>query len=65
MCGPLRSLEDPNRSMVMFYIRSPFSISHIKLYLYARTKDGFLEILFYDGNQVDDKIVCGLGEGKE
>ena len=26
-------------------------------------KYGFLEILFYDGNQIDDKIVCGLGEG--
>ena len=30
---------------------------------YPRTKDGFLEIPFYDGNQVDDKIVCKLGEG--
>ena len=28
-----------------------------------RTKDGFLEILFYYGNQVDNKTACGLGEG--
>ena len=31
--------------------------------LYHVQCDSFLEILFYDGNQVDDKIACGLGEG--
>ena len=29
----------------------------------ARTKDEYLEILFYDKNQVYDKIAWGLGEG--
>ena len=28
-----------------------------------RTKDDILEILFYDKNQVDHKIVWGLGVG--
>ena len=28
-----------------------------------RTEGGFLEILFYDGNQVDDKISYAVGEG--
>ena len=27
-----------------------------------KTENGFLEILFYKVNQVDDKILCGLGE---
>ena len=29
----------------------------------TRTKDGFLEILSYDGNHVDGKFACVLGEG--
>ena len=35
----------------------------IRLSVQSRTKDDFLEILFWDKNQVDDKIACELGEG--
>ena len=46
-------------TMIIQINLSKFKIS----YRFPRKKDDFLKILFYDGNQVDDRIASGLAEG--
>ena len=59
-----RKIENKKRRMNSknFFQKSCLS-AQSSLIVIAFLKDGFLEILFYDWNQVNDKIVCGLGEG--